>query len=283
MKKGIKIITIFFAALIVFACEKDKAYNGFDESTPEGVYPYIKGTPTSILFYFNEPASSYKTAMGLSGPTKAVKMDTYVVVSSVETLVKSTDLPSDTFEVTLQEVADALGQPLTDFTPGLQVVLRNKIIDADNKVWSGANTSHISGGLLGGTPYGNLLNDLSVFVTCPFNADDAVGTYTIVQDDWADVTPGGTLDVTKVDATNITVVGYPSTFGNNHHDMVVTVDPATGVATVTKQLSGGYGAGDTEFTAGSGLVFSCVGYIKVTLNFTYNGGAYNGYTLILSK
>jgi len=65
--------------------------------------------------------------------------------------------------------------------------------------------------------------------------------------------------------------------------MVITVDPNSGAATVTKQFSGGYGGTDTEYTAGSGFVFSCVGYIKVTLNFTYNGGAYNGYTLIISK
>lgn len=277
MKKGIKIIAIFCTLFIAFSCQKE--YSVFDESKIEGVYPYIKGSATSVLFYFNQPTSSYKAPLGLSGPTEPQKMDVYVVVGKTETHVKTIALPTDTYEVTLQEVATALGVPVDSFTPGAQIVLRNKITSTDGQLWSGSNTSNISGGLKSGTAYQNLFQDVSVFVTCPFVADDAVGTYTVIRDDWEDVFPGDELDVVKVDATTIDIVQYPVTA--NPVPLRVTVDPSSGAATVTKQYNGKYTY--DLYTAGSGFAFSCVGYITLTLNFTYNGGAYNGYTLIISK
>jgi len=277
MKKGIKIISIFCTLFVAFSCQKE--YSVFDESKIEGVYPYINGSATSVLFYFNQPTSSYKAPMALSGPTEAQKMDVYVMVGNTATKVKTITLPTDTYEVTLQEVATALNVPVNSFAPGAQIILRNKIIDADNQEWSGANTSNISGGLKSGTAYQNLFQDVSVFVTCPFVADDAVGTYTVIRDDWEDVFPGDQLNVVKVNATTIDIVQYPATA--NPIPLRVTVDPNSGAATVTKQLNGQYTY--DLYSAGSGFVFSCVGYIKVTLNFTYNGGAYNGYTLIISK
>lgn len=281
MKKSIKHLTIFCFALIVVSCQTP--YSVFDESKLKGIYPYIKGTPQSVLFYFNQGSSSYRADMALSGAEKVDKMNAYVVVGGAETFVKSFPLPATTsYEVTLQEVATALNQPLSNFTPGSQIILRNKIVATDGTIWDGKNSSQLSGGLLNGTAYQNLFADLTVFVTCPFVADDAVGTYTVVQDDWEDVFPGDQLTVTKIDATHIKVEEYPAT-SREHAGMVITVDASSGAATVLKQYSGGYGAADTEFTAGSGFVFSCAGYIKVTLNFTYNGGAYNGYTLIISK
>ncbi|GHN00479.1 hypothetical protein WSM22_19680 [Cytophagales bacterium WSM2-2] len=277
MKKSIKKIVILCITLAVLSCQKP--YDIFDESAPKGVYAYIKGSPTNVLFYFNQPTSSYKTDIVLSGTSKAEKMDTYVVVATQETFVKTTTLPSTTFEVTLQEVATALNKPLSFFTPGAQVVLKNKITSTDGQVWSADNSSHISGGLLSGTAFQNLLADISVFVTCPFVADDAVGTYTVVRDDWEDVYPGDQLHVVKVDASTIDIVQYPVT--SNPVPLRIKVDPASGAATIAKQFNGKYTY--DLYTAGTGFVFSCVGYITVTMDFTYNGGAYNGYTLIIKK
>jgi hypothetical protein len=305
MKKSIKLIAIFCFTLFVFSCNKD--YKVWDESSPAGVYPFINDPngAESVLFYAGQGASSYKAKLGLSGPAKAEKLDAYVVTGSVLTFVKTFALPATTtYEVTLQEVADALGVPLSNFNPGDQIILRNVITTTDGKTWDQSNISHLSGGLLSGTPYQNLFADVSVFVTCPFVADDAVGNYQVQQDDWADYNPGDNMPVTsiggftpdpciaaancgpsvvKIDATHIQIDAYPYTFGNNHNGVIITVDPTSGAATVTKQFNGGYGATDTEYTAGSGFVFSCVGYIKLTLNFTYNGGAYNGNTLIITK
>src|SRR2546422_474034 len=155
MKNRIKTTAIFCALLTALSCQKE--YNVFDESKLEGVYAYIKGSPTSVLFYFNQPTSSYKTDMALSGTASTQKMDTYVVTGATETFVKTTALPSTTFEVTLQDVATALSEPVSNFTPGSQIILRNKITSTDGQVWSASNTSHLSGGLLSGTAYKNLL------------------------------------------------------------------------------------------------------------------------------
>ncbi|MBS1490032.1 MAG: hypothetical protein JSS93_05860 [Bacteroidetes bacterium] len=281
MKNTMKILLLFCGILLFFSCEKP--YGVFDQTKVMGVYPYIKGTPTSTLFYYNQPTSSYSGAMALSGPEPAKQLDVYVVTGTVETHVKTIPLPSSTYTVTLQDVATAMNQPISSFTPGNQIKLRNRLTSASGQMWSKDNTETSSGGLLSGTVYQNLYQDLVVFVTCPFVADDAVGTYHVIQDDWADYSVGNTLTVSKVDANNIIINEYPATYGNNHHGLVITVDPNSGIATVTKQFSGGYVANDKEYTDGAGYVFSCVGYIKLVLNFTYNGGAYNGNTLIISK
>jgi hypothetical protein len=280
MKKALKIFSLFCATVFIFSCQKQ--YSIFDESKIDGVYAAIDGAPSSVLFYYNTGTSSYKTNIKLHGPSKAQKMDTYVVVGGVETFVKSLTFPSTVWEVTLQDVATALNQPLTDFTPGAQIILRNKITSTDGQVWSADNTSNLSGGLLSGTAFQNLLADVTVFVTCPFVASDAVGNYHIVRDDWVDFNPGDPVTVSMIDATHIQINEYPAT-SYQHAPLVITIDPNSGAATVEKQYSGGYGSSQLEYSAGSGFVFSCVGYITVTLNFTVNGGAYNGYTLIVSK
>ncbi|MBS1487281.1 MAG: hypothetical protein JST43_06790 [Bacteroidetes bacterium] len=281
MKKAIKILSLFCGILLAFSCQNP--YSIFSETTVKGVYPYIVGNPSSTLFYYNQPTSAFHAKMALSGPQPAKQLDVFVVVAGVETHVKTITLPDTTYSVTLNDVATALNQPVANFTPGKQVVLRNKLTATDGTLWSKNNTETAAGGLLSGTVYQNLFQDLVVFVTCPFVATDAAGNYHVVQDDWQDYNPGDPLTVSVVDANNIIINEYPATYGNNHHGLVITVDPNSGVATVTKQLSGGYSTSDTEYTAGSGYVFSCVGYIKLVLNFTYNGGAYNGNTLIISK
>jgi len=103
------------------------------------------------------------------------------LVGTTEIHAKTIALPTDTYEVTLQDVATAQGKPLSAYPAGSQIVLRNKITSTDGQIWSAANSSHISGGLLSGTGYQNLYADVSVFVTCPFVADDAVGDYTVVR------------------------------------------------------------------------------------------------------
>jgi hypothetical protein len=285
------VITCVVIALSMASCNKD--YDVFDESSADkGVYVGIDGSPASELFYFNNATSSYKANMKVFGSLKITKMDSYAVLkSNVDgsdslVLVKTTNFPASTWEVTLQDVATGLNTSLDSFDPGDQVILRNKLTTADGKVWSADNTSNLSGGLLSGAAYKNLLADVSVFVTCPFVADDAVGTYTVIRDDWEDVFPGDQLEVVKVDATTIDIVQYPTT-KYNQVPVRVTVDPTSGVATVTKQYSGQYedskGNKLDAYTAGGGYVFSCAGYVTLTLDFTYAGSPYNGYTLIISK
>jgi hypothetical protein len=283
MKKYIKLTTIFLSFLVAFSCQKP--YEIYDESSvSKTVYVGIDNVPTSQLFYSGQPASSYKTKILTHGTVEIDKMETFAITKDnsnkdVLTLVKTTTFPTSIFEVTLQEVATALGRDFNTFQPGDQVLLSNKIIAKNGQVFSSKNTSNLSGGLLTGAAYKNLLNNISVFVTCPFNADEAAGTYTVVRDDWEDVFPGDNLEVVKIDATTIDIVQYPAT--NNPVPLRVKVDPTSGAATVTKQLNGKYTF--DLFTAGTGFVFSCAGYVTLTLNFTYNGGAYNGYTIIIQK
>ena len=139
--------------------------------------------------------------------------------------------------------------------------------------------------------------DLSVVVTnVLWVADAYVGAYTVVQDDWADVAVGSTLNITKIDATHLQVNGYPAT-DINHKDLVITIpNPVLGGGiTVASQASGAYTATNGPMvTTTSGTGLSCNADPKrpdfnLSLNFAYtftgNGatGSSAGNHLILKK
>jgi hypothetical protein len=123
-----------------------------------------------------------------------------------------------------------------------------------------------------------------LFVSCPFSADEAAGTYKVTADpgEWAKGAPAASA------YPNFEVVAGPKanqvTLKNllnfdEKYDVVVDVDPATGVATVAKQTawSGTYwGFNDAKgYIAGSGFFFSCSGFMTVNLAWstdTQSGG-----------
>ena len=133
----------------------------------------------------------------------------------------------------------------------------------------------------------------TAYVSCPFVAADAVGTYAVVEDAWADWDPGEQLEVVaNADGTGVIVKGMYSKFRNDErgpYDVEILVDAGSGIATVLKQPaweyywyagSEGYVTGSVE---GGGFVFSCSGVITVLLKHTVNAGSFGSYTLTLQK
>lgn len=119
----------------------------------------------------------------------------------------------------------------------------------------------------------------------PFNAQEAAGTYAVVNDDWADFNEGDLLTVQRIDDTHIKVVEYPAT-AVNHAGLVITItNSTTGVASVASQDSGAYSDPnvDEETTSGTGVVSSCAGTIDLTLKFVLAGKSYAGNVLSLKK
>lgn len=83
------------------------------------------------------------------------------------------------------------------------------------------------------------------------------GDFVVVTDDWADYHAGDELAVEVVDATHLRVVDYPAT-AYDHVSMIITIDPATGEATVESQDNGSYNASGTQqtTTVGAGTLSS---------------------------
>jgi hypothetical protein len=135
---------------------------------------------------------------------------------------------------------------------------------------------------------------ISTVTNIAFNADDAVGTYEVVQDDWEDYFPGDQLTVQKIDATHIQIMEYPGT-AVNHKPLVITVAPSSCLATVASQDNGAYSSptsnetfsvSDASTTALGGIpsfVHSCAGTIQLNLSFKVKTTNYNGNILILKK
>lgn len=120
-----------------------------------------------------------------------------------------------------------------------------------------------------------------LYVSCPFSVAEAVGSYTLVADPWGLATVAD-HQVEIVAGTKENQVIIKDAFGYAQKmDMIVNVDPVTGVATVDKQVTWdydfwdpgpGYGLGSTE---GSGFFFSCSGTLNLNLKPSVSAGSWS--------
>lgn len=124
---------------------------------------------------------------------------------------------------------------------------------------------------------------IAVVTNTPVSVDNVPGTYTVVQDDWADFKAGDQLTVQKVDDTHVEIVEYPAT-AFSHAPLVLTITDGIGTVLVEDQDSGSYNASGTqdEHTSGTGSI-SCNGMINLSLTFKIQGGTYKGNVLSLKK
>lgn len=180
-------------------------------------------------------------------------------------------------EVSGQELVTALG---ITAAPGDQYTIYNQIVTKDGRTFDIVNTFADFAGL----PAYNMALTWKATVVCPFLPSAAVGTYLITADNWDGAT-GETCDVTATATSATLTYAFPYAAPPGVNPLVVTVNAATGAATVAKQTYGSYGTGFENFTAtGSGFFFSCTGQITLSLTHVSGGGTgYGTYPLRLSK
>jgi hypothetical protein len=180
-------------------------------------------------------------------------------------------------EVSGQELVTALG---ITAAPGDQYTIYNQIVTKDGRTFDVVNTFADFAGL----PAYNMALTWKATVVCPFLPSAAVGTYLITADNWDGAT-GETCDVTATATSATLTYAFPYAAPPGVNPLVVTVNAATGAATVAKQTYGSYGTGFENFTAtGSGFFFSCTGQITLSLTHVSGGGTgYGTYPLRLSK
>ncbi len=171
-----------------------------------------------------------------------------------------------TLEVSATEIAAALGIPVTGLEPGVTYTLYNQIIAKDGRIFDIANTF---GEFAGFATYNMVLTWAAVIV-CPFVAPMA-GDYTVIQDDWVDWSPGDIVKITDgpdANQINISKVWPNPAFGDVVAPLVVSVDPATGTATIPDGVTwGDYGSYKAVTGTGStGFVFSCTGRVALRIH-----------------
>jgi hypothetical protein len=189
------------------------------------------------------------------------------------------------------ELAAALGVPVNSFVPGNYFTFYTRLFTKSGKQYDVNNTGNNSGSGLVTGPYYYSAFFFTAYITCPFTGNMA-GTYKVIVDDWVDWQPGDLVQVTDgpgANEVNLSQV-WPNG-GTVIQPLVAKVDPATGTASVPKVTFGRYGGpSSTQYTAegtGSGdvagYVFSCTGYITLTMDVTGGGTDYGPTRLILQK
>lgn len=285
MKISYSFLLIFVLSML--SCTKAK---NFYEELGQGAYLTLVKLINSNL-NANDPASAVSETLSANGaPVESVNL----YVSATPTLditkwklLKNFPMNGEiTLSATNTQIANALGLTPGALTPGNVFYLYNEVVTKDGRKFSMANTS---AGDLESQPSFNVAMQWRATVVCPYNTVPFNNQiYLIVKDEWDDFKVGDEISVILGPGTNqITLVGVFPT-ADAHQDLVININPASGVASVPKYTYGAYSAGGTKYTAattgGSNFVFACTQTIDILLNHVSTSGSnFGNYRLILKK
>lgn len=127
---------------------------------------------------------------------------------------------------------------------------------------------------------------LRYLAACAFDKNAFNGNYTVVEDEWADFSPGETVAVAPGAGPNqIAITAFPSpAFGTNRKPMVVNVDPATFVVTIPEQVIGDYAGSPPGATArGTGTLNPCGDEISLLVILKLGAQETSEQTFIIRK
>ncbi|MDN3658461.1 hypothetical protein QWZ08_22650 [Ferruginibacter paludis] len=209
----------------------------------------------------------------------------------VKTIAYTTGSPA-TLTATTAELATAFGVSASKFEPGSIFTFFTKAVTKSGKTYDINNAGDNGGGGLITGPKYKAAFSFTVYVVCPYTGG-MTGDYTVLRDDWVDWHAGDIVHITDgpgVNQINLSEV-YPNG-GTVINPIIVNIDPVTGTASIPKVIYGRYGGvNSTQYIAEgagandvAGYVFSCTGFITLSINQSDNGGGdYGPNKLILQK
>jgi hypothetical protein len=219
-----------------------------------------------------------------------------------EVKIDFTEFPKQHYEYTAAELAEIFSLPggIDDLGGGDSFSFRTEAITVDGRIYPDTvlqglpqESLNVGPDITQAPATSSFTSNFVVFVSCPFIVSDAVGTYEVVVDGWADWDPGEQIEVVaNPDGTGIVVLGMYSKFRNDDrgpYDVEILVNANSGIATVEQQPAWEWFwySGDEQYgtgsVAGDGFVFSCAGIITVTLEHTVEAGTFGNYDLTLQK
>ena len=290
--KKISIYISLFLGVILFSCKKTEITNPLADFKNLGIGSYITKVSTiNLNMDYNVSTSKVGITVDQYG-MEVDKIVLYVVVGAnptpsawkkIKTIVftgKGTEISA-----TSQDVATALGVTVSALTAGNYYTFYNQVITKDGKTYDVSNTP---GALESNSNY-NTVFRWQAYVTCPFTGG-MTGKYKVLQDDWEDWAVGDFVDVTDGPGTNQINLGkvWPNpAYGSLVNPILVNVDPANGVAKVPLVTFGAYSPLATAQGANAsdvaGYVFSCTGFITLSMKVVYNGSNQGTKKLVLQK
>jgi hypothetical protein len=285
MKKLIiTFLSIGLLSVLFPSCLKKSEISGDMSALVLGSYVTLDSTINSNLDFSNaSSAVSIKIKGKVGSPVASINI--YVATGSdpLDTsgwkLIKNVAYSDGVIlSVSTTELTNALAP--NPIAPGTQYVLQNQVVTKDGRKFSVANTPSTYNSF----PAYNMALTWFATAVCVFNQTDAAGTYKVTyDDDWKDYHDGDLITVSPGPGPNeINALIYPSIVlggGTGQVNTIIDVDPATDVATVKSQFTGYYGPSDPAnkvTVSGSGVVFSCTGYISILFNVNIGGSNYGG-------
>ncbi len=291
MRKIYHLILIFIGCLVFTSCEKED-----NAKLPDGIerinVPVIKKDANSQLSI---------NFSNLSGFTGNFTVDTYFkdspqpeklevvvvknkVISSKKVFKSNITTYPSSFTVTAAELEALFGAPVS--------LADNYEFRVDLYHGGVRYEGFPSVGRQYGTAFGNFPGaslSIAYDAVCPFSIDDFVGDFEVVEDGWADYTPGATIPLTKESATSVSFK-----YGANEaKPIIIKFEAATGKVSVAKQVYGAsysapdpwpYGELSCESIGTATDGFSaCDKTINVTLRHTVAAGNFGEYAIILKK
>ncbi|MGI8601170.1 MAG: hypothetical protein ACR2KB_18090 [Chitinophagaceae bacterium] len=284
--------TLLALAFVSMAgCKKKEIISDF-ETLGVGSYVTLVRTNSNTLNFSSIASSSVSITVREKG-TPVDKIKIYVsqggrtLDKSKWKFIKEVSYTGDsvTLTVTSQEIATALGlSSVNNLTPGSSYTLYNEVITKDGQIFNIINTPQ------SGISNYNMALTWGAAVVCPFTGN-AAGDYRVVTDTWQDWSPGDIVQVTDgpgANQINLSKVWPNPAFGTTVNPFVVTVNPATGAATIASGVKiGDYSAFGFTLDTGpgsSGFVFSCTGRIQLRVRLSAPPFGDQGFfSLILQK
>ena len=183
-----------------------------------------------------------------------------------------TTFPSN-FTVTAAEIATLFGVPIA---LGDNYDFATDIFVGDRKFEAFPATGNGSGAGLNGQPF---FGEFARFAAlCAYDSEIYKGNFVVVNDAWADFSPGDVVAFTKISNTQFSFI---DPFASNPTPIVVTVNPATNAVTIAKQKIGSswgptYSPDPATYPnpwlSGTGTVAPCSKTITLTMTYGFRFG-----------
>lgn len=302
MKNTIRLWSAFFIAIIaLIGCRDEELDPWKDFRTPNGAIISNTAIVSSIINFSELETSAYEADLVDLNNTVA-KYDLFIVFNKDTAAFESiTNFPAK-LTITAPELVTALnvaGKTTKDAVSGLERPYVLADFRAGSRIDCFATVTDKKGTVFPVTKIGNdlltnpgqrTMHRFNFFISCPFVASEAEGTYFVTNDEWGDYAPGSTIPMTVTATENsITIKGLYSNAWKGStdfrdFDVVVTVNSANGIATIAAQQAYDFAWYPLTFgiasVDGTGFVFSCSGTITLNLEHrvalgTFGGGPYN--------
>ena len=298
MKKNIFYVLVALS-IGMFSCKKTDNINPLSDYSnfKQGAYITLNRT-INTEFNFNSLAAS-QVGVNVKKYNNGVEIDSVILyVSATATtdktkwkLIKASAFTADSIDLTCTgaQLATALGVDIATLEPGSQFFFYNRIVTKEGLSY---DVTNIGQSLESGAAYAVCLR-WSTFIVCGYNATEIFGStgteadFEVIVDGWEDWYSGDVVTIYKgslLKPDTVNTISLRGVYGDNATflgDLVARINPANGSTSVkgvtvyrypsgTTYSARGYGNGAAGDDVQAGYVFSCTGYIGLTLNW-YTG------------